>query len=297
MLRCQFPAPLQPGDLLHVIAPSGALREIELFHRGVELWRSQGYRVELPPSYDRRWGYLAGTDEDRRIQLAAAWNDPACRGVLCARGGYGSMRLLEDWTWKIDEPKWVIGFSDITGLLWSLAVQGIAGIHGPLLTTLSAEPAWSQQRLWDCVQGHSLAPIKGEKWAGGTATGLLLPANLTVATHLLHTPHMPDLDGVILAIEDVSEAPYRVDRMLTQWRLCGALSKVRGVAIGRFSQCEPPTNIPSFTVEGVLRDRFCDLGIPVVAALPFGHDGENAALPVGVPVVLDGDRAELRFES
>jgi muramoyltetrapeptide carboxypeptidase len=296
MTPCQPPAPLQPGDLLRVIAPSGSLRELTGFQQGVELWRSQGYRVELTPGYDDRWGYLAGTDGDRRRQLAMALEDPDCRGILCARGGYGGARLLEDWQWTGDDRKWLIGFSDITALLISLSLRGVSGVHGPLLTTLAAEPEGSRQRLWDWVAGRSLAPLSGQGWGHGSATGLLLPVNLTVATHLLGSPHQPDLANVILAIEDVGEAPYRIDRMLTQWRLTGALTQVKGVAIGRFSQCQPPANIPSFTVAEVLRDRLADLGKPIVAELPFGHDGENAALPVGMAVRLDGDRGTLSWE-
>jgi muramoyltetrapeptide carboxypeptidase len=125
----------------------------------------------------------------------------------------------------------------------------------------------------------------------------LLPANLTVATHLLNTPWQPTLAGAILAFEDVSEAPYRIDRMLTQWRLTGALQHVRGIALGRFSQCQPPANVPSFSVAEVLRDRLADLNLPIVAELPFGHDGSNAALPVGRPVVVDGDRGILSFDA
>lgn len=294
MEPCQVPAPLKPGDLLRVIAPSGALREVSAFQQGVDLWRSQGYRVELSPGYGDRWGYLAGTDAQRRDQLRSALTDPDCRGILCARGGYGGARVLEEWDWKLpSNPKWLIGFSDITSLLWSLSVQGISGVHGPLLTTLAAEPSWSVQRLMDWVQGRSLEPLKGTGWGGGQALGLLLPANLTVATHILHTPAQPPLNGIILALEDVSEAPYRIDRMLTQWRMSRAFQGIRGIALGRFSQCEPPPNIPSFTVAEVLKDRLSDLGIPIVADLPFGHDGVNAALPVGVPAYLDGDLGTL----
>jgi muramoyltetrapeptide carboxypeptidase len=262
---------------------------MEAFWQGVEIWRSRGYRVECCEGFDQRWGYLAGEDGGRRSQLQAAIDDPECRGILCARGGYGGARVLEDWQWQMLEPKWLIGFSDITSLLWGLSLEGISGVHGPLLTTLSREPEWSVQRLFDWVEGRSLLPIKGEGWGGGQAEGILLPANLTVATHLLGTPAQAALDGVILAFEDVTEAPYRIDRMLTQWRMSGALQKVRGIALGRFSQCEPPPNVPSFTVDEVLRDRLSDLGIPVVSGLPFGHDGENAALPVGVLAHLDGD--------
>lgn len=297
MELCQPPPALKPGDLLRVIAPSGLLREFTAFEKGIEIWRSRGYQVELTPGFDDRWGYLAGQDGDRRQQLMTALKDPECRGILCARGGYGGTRLLEDWQWPACSPKWLIGFSDITSLLISLSQQGISGVHGPLLTTIAAEPDWSVQRLFDWVEGRSLAPLQGTGWGGGRVTGVLLPVNLTVATHLLGTSYQPDFTNVILAIEDVSEAPYRIDRLLTQWRMMGALRQIKGIAIGRFSQCLPPANIPSFTVEEVLYDRLSDLGVPVVSDLPFGHDGVNAALPVGVSVCLDGDRGSLSFEA
>ena len=299
-VQSQRPPALKPGDLLRVITPSGALREFEAFHKGVEIWRSKGYRVELQTYWDAREGYLAGKDSERRQQLQQAWQDPECRGILCTRGGYGSARLLEDWTWSLEThpsqlDKWLIGFSDITGLLWSLYGYGVCGVHGPVLTTLAAEPEWSLQRLFDCVEGRPLEPLSGVGWGGGTVRGILLPANLTVATHLLGTPVQPPLEGVILALEDVTEAPYRIDRMLTQWRMTGALKGVRGIALGRFSRCEPPKDIPSWTVEEVLRDRLSDLGIPIVSDLPFGHEGANAALPVGQQVELDADQGTLSW--
>ncbi|MFM7427221.1 MAG: LD-carboxypeptidase [Elainella sp.] len=307
MQPCLRPAPLQPGDLLYVIAPSGALREGPALEQGLQIWRDRGYRLKLCPGYDERWGYLAGTDQARRHQLQLALDEPSCRGLVCLRGGYGGARLLEAWQWpQAVKPTasapadpsapWLIGFSDITSLLWSLACRGVSGVHGPLLTTLSAEPNWSVERLFDWLEGRGIAPLSGKSWVGGEASGLLLPANLTVATHLLGTSAQPDLTNTILALEDVTEAPYRIDRMLTQWRMTGALNGVRGIAVGRFSQCEPAANLPSFTVEEVLRDRLSDLGIPIVADLPFGHDGVNAALPVGLPVTLDGDRGLLKFE-
>jgi muramoyltetrapeptide carboxypeptidase len=133
-------------------------------------------------------------------------------------------------------------------------------------------------------------------WGGGKASGILLPANLTVATHLLGTAALPSLEGVILAFEDVAEAPYRIDRMLTQWRMTGAFSGVKGIALGRFSQCEPTPDIPSFTVAEVLRERLSDLGVPIVSDLCFGHDGVNAALPVGVWAELDGEQGKLLIQ-
>jgi muramoyltetrapeptide carboxypeptidase len=289
-----LPEPLKSGDLLRVIAPSGALREFAALERSIEIWRSRGYRIEVTPDIAHHWGYLANTDEIRRHQLAAAWQDPDCRGILCARGGFGSTRILENWHWQTNStPKWLIGFSDITALLWSLYNAGISGVHAPVLTTLADEPDWSIQRLFDWVEGRTLTPLKGYGWGGGVATGILLPGNLTVATHLLSTPIQPNFDGVILALEDVTEAPYRIDRMLTQWRLSGLLAKVKGIALGGFTRCEPAANIPSFSVEEVLRDRLSDLAIPIVSNLPFGHDSPNAALPVGVLVTLDAEQGIL----
>ncbi|MEH2387711.1 MAG: LD-carboxypeptidase [Nostoc sp.] len=299
MISKILPPPLKPGDLLRVIAPSGALRELEPFARSVEIWRSHGYQVEISPKIDDKWGYLAGRDEDRHNQLAAAWQDPDCRGILCARGGFGSTRILENWHWQQNSnlPKWLIGFSDITALLWSLYNIGISSVHGPVMTTLADEPDWSIERLFNWVEGRDINPLKGYGWGGGIATGILLPGNLTVATHLLSTPMQPNFDGVILALEDVTEVPYRIDRMLTQWRLSGSLAKLRGIALGGFTRCQAPPNVPSFSVEEVLRDRLGDLGIPVVSQLPFGHDSPNAALPVGVEVTLDADQGILKIHN
>jgi muramoyltetrapeptide carboxypeptidase len=128
--------------------------------------------------------------------------------------------------------------------------------------------------------------------------------NLTVATHLLGTGHWPDLRGAILVLEDVGEAPYRLDRLLTHWRLCGALQQLAGIGLGRFTDCDDPDGEPGdtrgeparrFTVEQVLRDRTADLGIPVVAGLPVGHGPGNAALPLGVRARLDGQRGLLQI--
>lgn len=288
-----LPPPLTPGDKLAVILPSGALRETTPFQAGIEIWQHQGYQVDVHPQCTEIWGYLAGTDDQRRNALRDALLDPDIKGILCGRGGFGSTRLLEAWAWPEHPPKWLIGFSDITALLWSYASYGVVGIHGPVLTTLAAEPLWTRARLFNLVQRQAVAPLQGQAWVGGVAQGILWPGNLTVATHLLATQRLPAWSRVILALEDVGEAPYRLDRMLTQWRQTPAFKNVVGIALGRFSQCEPPATIPSLGVIDVLKDRCCDFGIPVVADLPFGHDGENAALPVGVPVELDGNQARL----
>ena len=303
---CRVPARLTPGDLLCAIAPSGGLHEIERFEAGLAIWRDRGYRVQLMKGYDERWGYLAGSDESRRSQLRTALEDEACKGILCVRGGYGGTRLLEDWQWPNNSQKWLIGFSDITSLLWSLSIKGISGVHGPVLTTLANEPSWSVSRLFRWVEQHQIDPISGQGWGqifarcGGTARGRLLPGNLCVATHLLGTAAEPALDDVVLAFEDVGEAPYRLDRMLTQWRSMGKFTRIKGIALGRFSGWPADETAvkagSTLSISEVMRDRLSDLNIPIVSDLPFGHDGENAALPVGLPVILNADTGELSWE-
>ena len=189
---------------------------------------------------------------------------------------------------------WLLGFSDVTSLLWARQAAGFSGgIHGPMVTSLAAEPDWSRQRLHDLLFGLPLPPLRGASWTAGAAEGPLLVANLTVATHLLGTGHLPSLRGAVLVLEDVGEAPYRLDRMLTHWRLCGALQQLAAIGFGRFSGCDDPDD--SLSAEAVLRERTADLGIPVLANLPVGHEAGNAALPIGVQARLDASAGQLEL--
>ena len=272
-----------------VVAPSSALGDGERLQAGVELLRSWGLHIESVPDPARHWGYFAGSDQQRLDDFngsAELW--------ACARGGWGAARLLEQG-WQ-PPGGYLLGFSDVTSLLWAQQAAGITGaIHGPLVTTLPMEPAWSQQRLRGLLQGEAPEPLQGSGWGGGKACGPLLAGNLTVATHLLGSQHCPDLQGAILLIEDVGEAPYRIDRLLTHWRLCGALQQLAGIGLGSFEGCERASDEerPGFSLEQVLRERTSDLGIPVVADLPFGHGEQNAALPLGLQVELDGASGSL----
>lgn len=291
-----IPPTLQKGDTLIAIAPSGTLREREKerLEKGLKIWQDRGYKVFLDPNYEAREGYLAGKDQIRRQVLEMAWTNPEYKGIICVRGGYGGARLLENWQWAtINPPKWLIGFSDVTSLLWSLYQEGIVSLHAPVLTTIAQESNWSRHRLFNYLEKGELPSLQGRGWGGKKATGRLLPANLTVATHLLATPLCPSFNNVILALEDVQEAPYKIDRMVTQWRLMGIFDKVKGIVLGRFSGCDAPENIPSWTVEQVWCDRLQGLEIPIISNLPFGHDGDNACLPVGAMVEIDGETGVL----
>ncbi|MCP9926489.1 LD-carboxypeptidase [Cyanobium sp. CH-040] len=303
--RLHWPQPLRPGDRVAPVAASSALVDPQAVRRlkaGIAVLESWGLEVQRQPVHERRWGYLAGRDAQRRDDLQRA-NRGGADLLACLRGGWGAARLLERPLAL--PPRWLLGFSDVTSLLWAQLAQGHGGaIHGPLLTTLADEPAWSQERLRTLLFGEPLPTLQGMGWVEGVAEGPLLAGNLTVATHLLGTPHLPDLVGAILVLEDVGEAPYRIDRLLTHWRLSGALGQLAGIALGHFSDCDDPDAAESadregadglarFSLEQVLRDRTADLGIPVLAGLPVGHEAGNAALPLGARARLDAAAGRL----
>ncbi|WP_017325872.1 LD-carboxypeptidase [Synechococcus sp. PCC 7336] len=293
----QFPARLQEGDRICVVLPSGGVTLADL-EPGLQYWRQWGYEVvSLVPQESSELEYLAGTDGARLNSLQTALDDPHCRAIVCGRGGYGATRLLPhlDWTQFCQSPKWIVGFSDITALLWAAARRGVASVHGPIVKHMPLESDVSRDRLHGWLTQGYVDSLQGLVWSGGTATGLLMPANLTVATALLGTRDWPLADRpAILAIEDINEEAYRLDRLLTQWRNAGAFEGVAGIALGRFSWSDDWHEPVPYSAEAALRDRLLDLGIPIVAQLKFGHgEGDNLALPVGAIARLDGDRGSL----
>ena len=286
-----WPPPLQAGDAVQLAAASSALNAEanERLQAGMAVMARWGLQVNPHPNPLRRWGDLAGRDSERQADLHG--DAPL---VACVRGGWGSARLLEQAETLVaaTQARWLLGFSDVTTLLWARLRAGLAGgIHGPMLTSLAAEPAWSQERLRRLLFGEAVEPLQGCGWNAGIAEGPLLVGNLTVATHLLGTRHLPELKGAVLVLEDVGEAPYRLDRMLTHWRLCGALQQLAGLGFGQFSDCNGSEEGPS--AEQVLRERSADLGIPVLAGLPVGHETGNAALPIGARARLDANQGVL----
>ncbi|MFM2204719.1 MAG: hypothetical protein RLZZ560_114 [Cyanobacteriota bacterium] len=302
-----WPRPLVAGDAVQLAAASSALTPEALarLEAGMAVLTNWGLAVQPHPEPLRQWGYLAGRDGERQGDLNPKPAGPPAPLVACLRGGWGAARLLElEPPASGGTPHWLLGFSDVTSLLWARQAAGIAGgIHGPMVTTLAAEPAWSQERLRDLLFGRPLPPLAGDGWSPGVAEGPLLVGNLTVATHLLGTPHWPRLRGAVLVLEDIGEAPYRIDRMLTHWRLSGALQQLAGLAFGRFSEAEDDSQSTSdasdpaeaVSVEQVLRERSGDLGIPVLGNLAVGHGPGNAALPLGRRVRLDAGNGSLEL--
>ena len=287
-----FVAPLKKGDEVMTIAPSSIVSEEESLNKGIEILEQWGLICRSHNFLHRAWGYLAGDDESRFNELHPKKAVPL---IFCARGGWGAARLLEQESpW---EKGWLVGYSDISSILLSRLSNGMdGGIHGPLLTSLYREPSWSQERLKAILFGSSIPDLNGETWFKGIVRGPLVVTNLTVASHLLGSRHIPDLKGAILVLEDTGEAIYRIDRMLTHWRLAGLLKQVGGIAFGAFNESQPDDQTSgesTFKIEEILKERCFDLGIPVVGNLPIGHCQGNAALPMGREALLDGNKGKL----
>ncbi len=284
--------PLKKGDLFHIVAASSPISQKDDVQSGIEVLQRWGLICNHFEALDRSWGYLAGTDEVRFNELHPSNHCPL---LAFARGGWGSARLLErKQPWK---QGWMMGFSDLTSILLARLAGGFqGGIHGPLVTTLASEPDWSKDRLKSILFGNSVPDIHGDPWGGGISKGHLIVGNLTVLTNLIGTKHQPNFKDSILIIEDIGEAPYRIDRMLTHLRLAGILQQLSGLGFGSFSCCDNDIEIDkkkSFNLLDIFRDRTKDLKIPIISNLPIGHCKGNASLPIGRQAIFNGEKGKL----
>ena len=291
-------------DRIHVIASSGPVNGARL-KRGLAHVRRRFGEPVLAANLEVRNGYFAGDDEARLEALRGALSSQAAL-LWCARGGYGATRLLDrlDPTRLRASPKLLLGFSDVTALLcWALERAGICSIHGPVLGQLDEIQHEDRARLWTMLEGELPPPLVAEGddatcVNGGRVEGRLIVGNLEIFRSLIGTGSLPKLDGAILAIEEVGERPYRIDRALTQLLASGSLRGVRGVAVGRLHACAEPEGGGSrgWSAREAVLDRLERLGVPVVMGLPFGHAPDhNAALPFGSMCRLDAEQGSLEM--
>lgn len=277
-----------------MIAPSSPFPRAE-FDRGVALLSTR-YRVSFADDLFSADGYLAGSDARRLAELERALTDPSVDAIVCARGGYGATRLLDAIAPSAVRAarKLLVGFSDVTALHALFARAGLCSLHGPMVTGLGRAGEDAFSRWAAVVEGAPVSALEGlRRIAPGQAEGVLLGGNLAVLAALIGTPYAPPIDGAILLLEDVGEAPYRVDRMLTTLRHAGWLERVRGIVLGSFTGCDPRAD--GRTVDAVLAERLADRGVPVVGGVSAGHQPSDEALPLGVRVRVDGDRGALSF--
>lgn len=286
-----FPA-LRPGDPVVAIAPAGPFDRAS-FEAGLEVI-ARRYQVHYDPAMLARHRYLAGSDERRLRELAAALTDTGARAVFCARGGYGAMRLLPKLEDIALAAKPVIGFSDITALHQLLQRRRRVSVHGPVLTQIP-RLADMHARLFELLESDApAADLTGtETYVEGVAEGPLLGGNLSVLSRLLGTPFLAPLEGAILLLEDTGERPYRLDRMWTHLALAGVFRQVRGIVLGEFTGCEDKD--ADYSSADVLRELAAAAGLPCAAGFPIGHGAQNQPVPLGVRVRLDAGGRRLTF--
>lgn len=287
--------PVPRGGRLRIVSVAGRVPAAE-FERGLERLRERGYQLTLPKAaLGGGHDYLAAGVSERLDDLLDALTDPSHDAVLCARGGFGAMHVLRDAMLRMpatmERP--FVGFSDITCLHLAMNARGWRTLHGPVVTALGRDGGEAlADRLSEALEGRlpGRERIAGTRALGrGRARGPLVGGNLSLLSVTLPIPGCALPPGAILLVEEVNEAPYRVDRLLTGLVLSGALDRVAGVALGSFTGCGRDEGATAALAAACLEP----LGVPIVAGLPIGHGASDLTVPLGAPVDLDSGDSSL----
>ena len=296
---------LESGDTVALVSPASPLGRDKL-DRIIALLEEEGYRVRVMPHALDWTDHLAGTDEDRAADLMAAFDDPEIAAVLCTRGGYGCARLfpLLDLDRMASSGKPLIGFSDITTLHLALVRRGVATVHAPMALTLHYDRApWVTESFRRVLRGDLTVPEDAPRAATlvpGIAEGEIIGGCLCLLCDSVGTPEALETEGRILLIEDVDEAPHRIDAMLTHLLNAGLLGRCAGIVIGEMTRSDERIDegIGGRPWREIVRDRIVPLGIPTVVDFPFGHAPRGMlTLPLGLRARLDAEAGTFRYSS
>jgi muramoyltetrapeptide carboxypeptidase len=302
------PPALKKGDTVGLVMPATAIDTPEWINISREIAESLGYKVVMGKNVNKIYGYLAGSDKERADDINEMFARSDVKAVLPIQGGWGSMRILPYLDFELirKNPKVFVGFSDITTLLLAFyKFAGLVTFHGPNVRyTFNEYVSDYYFRVLSSTAPLGLLkqpPLPAGETVekenriitlhGGKVSGELVGGNLSLLVTTLGTPFEVDLTGKLLFLEDVGEAPYRIDRMLTHLFLSGALNKAAGIIVGKFRDCDPKEGgyVGSLTLEEILRTRLGSLGKPAIYGLSFGHIRDHITLPVGVKATLDAD--------
>ncbi len=286
------PPSLRRGSKLRVVAPSGPF-DRTLFWRGVS-WLSQYHRPVFDQTIFEREGFLAGSDERRRVEFQCAIDDPEASAIVVARGGWGAARFVNsiDFSGLLAHPKWLVGFSDPTILHVHAWQVGVASMHASNLVGLGRGDDQARENWLQALEFPSKPRVlRGRVLCPGSIAGTLAGGNLTVLVTSLAMGTLRFPDGCILALEDVAESSYRIDRLLHALLSSAVVDRVVAFALGQFIDCDSGNH--GVEVSTVLCEQLRRTGVPVVVNLPFGHGSINTPLPLGTPATLDGTRGEL----
>ena len=292
----RWPEPLSSGARVALVAPAGPLRNDDDLQRAVSNARALGWEPVIAEHALARTGYFAGDDAVRIQNLTQAMRDRTVDGIWCLRGGYGAMRLLTeiDYDAFARMPKALLGYSDITALhsaLWTRC--GVVTFHAP--TARQPLTEFSRDSIARAVIAHddSCGTATARGIRSGAARGRLAGGNLAVLSALCGTPFFPSLDGAIVVLEDINEPVYRVDRMIRQLLLAGALDACAAIAFGHCTSCPEESDDGARSLDDVLAETADMLGIPCIAGIPVGHIPDQWTLPLGAMAELDVDAGRL----
>jgi muramoyltetrapeptide carboxypeptidase len=291
----QLPARLKTGDKIGIVAPAGPF-EGDAFEQGLKLLEEMGFEIYVPEGLLDARGYLAGTDEHRAEVVNRLFADESIDGLICARGGYGSLRILPmlDYDTIAKNPKILAGFSDITALLTVLFDRcGLVTFHGPVVTSLADAHELTISSLFETITSDGKLEIEvsnGATLQPGTASGIMCGGNLATLCHLVGTPFAPSFTGKILFLEDRAEPPYKIDRMLKQMQLAGCFEGIAGIVLGSFEDCGPVEDLFR-----IIKDIFANTRVPILGGMDSGHGSLNLTLPMGVEATLDADLQVLTY--
>lgn len=308
------PKRLAPGDTVALVAPANATFNSVDLQIARESLEALGLTVKVGGHVLDRHGYLAGQDKDRAADINGFFADRNVSAVLPLRGGWGSSRVLPYLDFEVirRNPKVVLGYSDITALLLGIqAKTGLVTFHGPngmgrwdefsvdyFKRVLMQREAVTFDNPRKLSERNALTQTENRTLTitGGKARGRLLGGNLTVLTTVIGSPYLPEWDGAIFFCEDVGEGYYRVDRMLTQLKLAGVLSKIKGFIFGTCSECGPgDNNFAALTLEEIFADHIKPLGIPAWTGAMIGHGMPQWTVAEGIEVEVDADAGTVRM--
>lgn len=306
-----LPVQLNPGDTVALVSPSKATDNMLDLQIATEVMQALGLKVKTGKHLASRRGHLAGTDAERASDINAMFADKEVKAIICLRGGSGAARVLPllDYPLISKNPKILLGYSDITALHNAIGAQtGLVTFHGPNGTgSWNSFNADQFRRVFferELMQYQNVLDAKDElaprqnrtiTITPGKVQGELIGGNLTVLTSLAGSPYLPDFTGKILFIEDVEEAPYRVDRMLSTLKLMGALDKIAGFIFGECTDCRPSGGYGWLTMDQIFDDHIKPLNIPAYRGAMIGHIKQQFILPVGAKVELDATTGSFRM--
>lgn len=304
-----LPAALKRGDTIGVVAPSSPQRDDERLKAGIRYFESLGYRVVVGENLWKRYGYLAGTDQERIADLNAMIRNPQVKMIIAGRGGYGMTRILHhvDYRALRRSPKIIVGFSDLTALnlavlrkcamaSFSGAMPGVDFWNPTQVDPFAEEYFWraiTSRRPLGTIRQPENSPIEGLH--GGIAEGPLIAGNLTLVAALVGTPFFPKLRSGILLVEEIGEEAYRVDRLFSQLHNAGQLAAIGGLAFGQFTNAKPTrVSVEPLPMEEVFAEYVRRAGKPAIGGVLYGHIPTKLTLPLGVRCRIDGKRGTFR---